>query len=1167
MKTPPKKLLASIFGGIFLTAISAFAVPSFIQPPAPVAVTLRDGLSTTFSVQGVSSENKVLNYEWFKQGSGSALVDGNGISGTTSRTLKITGAKSIHAGTYFAKVYEISGSRPYPEASSPEFTLTVNVRPTIISQPSGTTVNQGDRLQLSVGLAGDTTTTGLTFRWQKNNVDIPDAVNATASQATFVIPAATPGNETTEGAQWTDAATYRVRIESSLTGPTPLKSLILISKPAVVKVDSQPIIITQPAAATGGTLFVATKTTGKLSVVAGGNPKLVYLWEKEGGDPEFNASTTASQSVTTAGRYRVRVSNFLTPGGVLGTYSNYADVVFLNKPTEVGTITATSNKSPTQPNAKGEFEANEEGGVTQVTLTVTPNLTDTGDLEFQWQKDGKNILNGDGVTGAQTAAIVFNPLSFTHRGVYRCVIKNKVGTYTSKTFALKVNSKPILISQPEPLVYGVEDKAVTFSVVAAGTPALTYKWYREDDIAADTVLGKAAKLTVAKLGDAKEDNYFCDVTNAYGTVTGGPYRLQVDAPVVITRHPAATTPTVGTTLTLTVQISRGTGPIKYQWQRNNVNLVDGPTPSGTTVSGAQLTVSEPTPLLDAVSLSIENVQLADAGAYRCIVSNVNDTVKVTSKSAKVTVLTAPSIVTEPEDQEVFEDSKVTFKVVAAGSPTLKYQWQKWNADASAWNNVSKATSSILTIAKARVGVSASNSDDGLYRCEVSNATGIPAYSRSAELIVNPIPNVTIDSITPRVARAGEKVRVTGTEMNFVTSVKFGSDATGVKATFVKESATSLLLTVPPSAPLVPSEITIYTKPPGGQATADPDLFRRSAVQANDRNNPTIIVGKTFPVTLGRTTIPLDITGNLPASAGPDDLAEAYYTWALPTAGYYIVSVNTNFQVWAGRSAGVATTDDNDLGGGSFQSFKLFASEANAIGSIVIFGVDGTSATFNGTRPDFGNYAISVAYAGLRDPSPGSPSPVASAQQVSSAEADWTLEGSTGTVKEVTDAENDSSMSFTGNSSEGAAPTVLWQDASDLEYAADSVIQTEWNMDIDQAGAGTKGHFAWQVTGENGAPLGQLQFSVEDGAIYVVQADGTRIAAEPVLVPGSNHRFGITTDLGNRTWQARMDGVALGEPQPLPANSGFGDVSVIWYPATSGSAQPTLNFDDVSIQAD
>lgn len=1161
MKTPPQKLLASILGGIFLTAISAFAAPSFTQPPAPVAVTIRDGLSTTFTVQGVSSENKVLNYEWFKQGVAGALVNENGISGATTRTLKITGAKSTHAGTYYAKVYEIFGSRPYPEASSPEFTLTVNVRPTIISQPSGTTVNQGDRLQLSVGLAGDTTTTGLTFRWQKNNVDIPDAVNATASQATFVIPAATPGNETTEGAQWTDAATYRVRIESSLTGPTPLKSLILISKPAVVKVDSQPIIITQPAAATGGTLFVATKTTGKLSVVAGGNPKLNYLWEKEGVDENFKPSTAASQSVTTAGRYRVRVSNFLTPSGELGTYSNYADVVFLNKPTEVGTITATSNKSPTQPNAKGEFEANDEGGATQVTLTVNPNLTDTGDLEFQWQKDGKNILNGDGVSGAQTSAIVFNPLSFTHRGIYRCVIKNKVGTYTSKTFALKVNSKPILISEPDDLVYGVDEKAVTFSVVAAGTPALTYKWYREDEIVSAKVLGKAAKLTVAQLGDAKEDNYFCDVTNAYGTVTGGPYRLQVDTPVVITRHPEATTPTFGTTLTLTVQTSQGDGPISYQWQRNNVNLENSPR-----VTGAQVTVTGPLGLQDAVSLSISDVELSDAGSYRCIVSNVNDTVKVTSKSAKVTVLTAPSIVTEPEDQEVFEDSKVTFKVVAAGSPTLKYQWQKWNADASAWNNVSKATSSILTIAKARVGVSASNSDDGLYRCEVSNATGIPAYSREAELIVNPIPNVTIDSITPRVARAGEKVRVTGTDMNFVTSVKFGSDATGVKATFVKESDTSLLLTVPPSAPLTPSEITIYTKPPGGQATEDPDLFRRSTVQANDRNNPTIIVGKTFPVTLGRTTIPLDSgTRDTPASAGPEDLAEAYYTWALPKAGFYIVSVNSNFQVWAGASAVSAETDDASLGGGSFQSFILYAPVDNAIGSMVIFGVNGTSLSLAGSRPDFGNYALTVAYVGLVDPD--SPPTGAAAQLASAPQADWNIEGSTGTVKEVTDAENDSSMSFTGNSSEGAAPTVLWQDASDLEYASDSVIQTEWNMAIDQAGEGTKGHFAWQVTGENGAPLGQLQFSVADGAIYVVQADGTRNAAEPVLVPGSNHRFGITTDLGNRTWQARMDGVALGEPQPLPANSGFGDVSVIWYPATSGSAQPTLNFDDVSIQAD
>ncbi len=1159
MKTPPFKPLASFVGALLFTAMSSIAAPVVTNPTDPQTIIVRDGLTATMTVTGISDTDAKIGYRWYKANSlpgpedDVQVIDGGGISGSATATLKFTGAKAAHEGDYYAGVYERVGS--FPEVSSPVFTLQVNVRPKIATtptsgQPQSATVSQGAGVSLAVLLTDDSTTVGLTYQWQKNNVDISTAVNPTADEATFVIPAASVGSETTEGAQWPDVGSYRVKIVSSLTSTT------LFSKAAVLKVNSQPFILTQPAAATGGTLYVANKTAGKLSVLAGGNPKLEYQWEKVNGtaettDDDVLNAKASSLSVKEEGMYRVRVKNFLS-GTPLGTISNYATVVVLNKPTEVGTIVATSNK-PAQPNAKGEFEANDMGGDTEVTLTVAPNLTGTGALEFQWQKDGKNIFDEPagttGVTGAQTAAIKFAPLSWTHRGVYRCVIKNKVGVYTSKTFALKVNSKPMLITPPTDLL-GVKDKAVTFSLVAGGNAPLTYKWYREGQ--PETVLGTAAKFTRSKLGDTDEGNYYCVISNSFGTFTTELVNLQVDVPVKIGLQPAAAAVTSGNTLTLSINTSQGDGPIKYQWQRNNVNLTNSPR-----ITGAQTTVTGPAGLRDTVNLVITDLTTADAGSYRCIVSNVNDTVKVTSATSKVTVLTTPYFLVggQPVDKEVYEDSNVSFTVKAGGSPTLKYQWEKAADVAGPWTPLTGKTAATLSLTKVQLVPVTGN--QGFYRCVVNNTTGVPATSDAAELKINLIPDPVITSITPHKARTGEKIRVSGTDLNFVSEVRFKNETTGPKATFVKETGGTLLVTVP-STLTVDEVVSLIAKSKNGTGeTAPAEAFSRSAVQVNDRLNPTILVGTTFPATFGATTVGMVDFDVLP----PSDLGEAVYTWVFAKAGTYQFNFKTvNFYAYYRFEYG-STIFRTSFGTYDPTYQKSFViTEDNTPVKIFIYGIEGQSLVSQ--YQDFGAYTIACAYS----PRLVVPSPPPVQGTSSASLASWQTDGETGDLRMVQTDEGREKSSFTGSSAEGAQPTVLWTDASEVQAGPDSVVRTEWTMDIDQAGAGTKGHFGWQVTGSNGSPLGQLQFSVEDGAIYAVQPDGTRTALEPVLVPGSSHRFEITTDLGNATWQARIDGVALGEPLPLPANSGFGDVSVIWYPA-SGSAQPTMTFDGVTVTVD
>jgi len=188
-------------------------------------------------------------------------------------------------------------------------------------------------------------------------------------------------------------------------------------------------------------------------------------------------------------------------------------------------------------------------------------------------------------------------------------------------------------------------------------------------------------------------------TLATGTITvgggGGPV-----APV-ITTQPVSQTVNSGATVTFTVAVT-GTGPLSYQWQKNNANI-----------SGATGT-----------SLTLANVTAADAAGYAVVVANVAGSVKSATATLTVnTVVVGPTITTQPVSQTVNVGANVTFSVVATGTAPLRYQWRKDSV------NISGATSSSLNL------VSVTTAAAGGYSVVVSNAGG-SVTSSTAALTVN-----------------------------------------------------------------------------------------------------------------------------------------------------------------------------------------------------------------------------------------------------------------------------------------------------------------------------------------------------------------------------------------------------------------------------------------------
>ncbi|HRJ07728.1 MAG TPA: hypothetical protein PLP58_04115, partial [Prosthecobacter sp.] len=89
----------------------------------------------------------------------------------------------------------------------------------------------------------------------------------------------------------------------------------------------------------------------------------------------------------------------------------------------------------------------------------------------------------------------------------------------------------------------------------------------------------------------------------------------------------------------------------------------------------------------------------------------------------------------------------------------------------------------------------------------------------------------------------------------------------------------------------------------------------------------------------------------------------------------------------------------------------------------------------------------------------------------------------------------------------------------------------------------------------------------DGSVELVQPDGTTQTAAPLLVADSLQHFEITLDLAQGTWLATMNGVALGDALPLPANAVFGDLSAVWYPAGGNGPVSSMTFDRVGIRSE
>lgn len=419
------------------------------------------------------------------------------------------------------------------------------------------------------------------------------------------------------------------------------------------------------------------------------NTPVSYQWKKAGVNLAGKTSSTLTFNPVqpgNAGDYTVVVRN-----SAGSAESRTATVVVEYKP-----VFTTSPPAATQTVATG----------TAVTLSVATNGTNP--ITYQWRKNNVDIT---GNPSALTPSLQLTGLDWFDSASYTCVASNGIGSTTSSAAKLVVTSGPLFTVQPPTTKAVAVGATLSVSAKAVGTGAIKYQWFK------GTTPVPGATSATLKLNNASEavhesDTYFVRATNGLGSTDSDPLQVDVQIPPAIAVPPQTTfNLAAGAPLILSVSAS-GTPILAYQWYQNNL----------------------PIPGANADTLDLTPLFWTQRGAYKCIVSNAVG--KATSKTFTVNLTSPAVILTQPTNTKIARGGSGTLRVVAGGTPTIKYQWFKNGAP------VPKATGTSLVLSKV------SDATVGNYTVQVSNTLNVvPVMSDVARVEVENAPRIVTHPVT------------------------------------------------------------------------------------------------------------------------------------------------------------------------------------------------------------------------------------------------------------------------------------------------------------------------------------------------------------------------------------------------------------------------------------
>ena len=268
---------------------------------------------------------------------------------------------------------------------------------------------------------------------------------------------------------------------------------------------------------------------------------------------------------------------------------------------------------------------------------------------------------------------------------------------------IQPTSGPNIDTQPQNTTVADETQA-TFTVSATSSGGtLTYQWY---EAAGDVLIPGATSATYQFITEYSTDNgagYYVIVTDDNGATQSDTATLTVTKIATnITLQPQDDFVLDGATAEY-MTMATGKATLSYQWFETTAGLLSGET---------------------ATTLSFTAFNADNGKSYYAVVTDgYGDTTQ--SNTAALTIVTAPVIVTPPQDVTVIEYRDHTFTVTATGNAPLVYDWYKVGTGLVAADNGPSYTLTAIQLA---------DSGDQFY-CVVTDVYTHTTQSATATLTV------------------------------------------------------------------------------------------------------------------------------------------------------------------------------------------------------------------------------------------------------------------------------------------------------------------------------------------------------------------------------------------------------------------------------------------------
>ena len=540
-------------------------------------------------------------------------------------------------------------------------TAVLNTAPVILSQPSSLTVTNGDPASFRVIAVGSGT---LSYQWAFNGVNINNATAATLSFASVGT---------------NRAGVYSVSVRNNLgTTVSSNASLVVVVPPP----NQRPVIsLLSP---TNGASFLQTETIPLAASASDPDGRVAFV--------DFYAGSTQLSRLTQA----PYLFDWRTaPTGTVNLRALAVDDRGATNLSDAVSITVRPLPPPPTLDltliATGSVWKYLDTGVDQGTLWREPTFDDSS-----WASGPAELGYGDTSEGRPEATVIqFGDVPakkyITYYFRHAFLLENSASLSNLTVHLMRDDGGVVYLNGVEIFRSNMPTGAIAFSTLASTAMNKLNESTFFTNSVNPSLLHNGTNVVAVEIHQSAPESSDLSFDLA---LTG----IQLSSPIIITQ-PRNVTTTPGTRAEFSVT-AVGAAPLTYQWYVNGLNLIPDATNS---------------------TLIFASVKAADEGNYSVIVANPQGQVR--SASASLEVLTPPSITTQPQNQSVPPAATVEFKVEAAGSPVLNYQWF-YNGSTV----LPAATNPILRL----VNVQSVNS--GNYSVRVSNAVG-STNSRSASLVV------------------------------------------------------------------------------------------------------------------------------------------------------------------------------------------------------------------------------------------------------------------------------------------------------------------------------------------------------------------------------------------------------------------------------------------------